>query len=92
MRSTERYAFMECGGSYFVLAKSTHHVNPNDPGEDTHDHAFIMDKEEFDRAIAVMKARGTTYVGYFDTGHVPFRAAMPISMTPTATASKSSIT
>src|SRR5436309_2394625 len=70
MRSTERYAFMECGGSYFVLAKSSHHVNPNDPGEDTHHHAFIVDKEEFERAMAIMKARGVTYVGYSDTGHI----------------------
>jgi catechol 2,3-dioxygenase-like lactoylglutathione lyase family enzyme len=72
MRSTERYAFMECGGSYFVLAKSSHHVNPNDPGEDTHHHAFIVDKDEFERAMAIMKARGVTYVGYSDTGHITF--------------------
>ena len=29
LRSNERYSFMECGGSYFVLAKIPHHVNPN---------------------------------------------------------------
>jgi len=27
LRSNERYSFMECGGSYFVLAKIPHHVN-----------------------------------------------------------------
>src|SRR5262245_29011833 len=36
LRSNERYSFMECGGSYFVLAKIPHHVNPNNPGEDAH--------------------------------------------------------
>jgi catechol 2,3-dioxygenase-like lactoylglutathione lyase family enzyme len=72
MRSTERYAFMECGGSYFVLAKSSHHVPPNDPGEETHHHAFIVDKDEFDRALAIMKARGIPLVSYSDQGHITF--------------------
>src|SRR5262245_6379167 len=36
LRSNERYSFMECGGSYFVLARIPHHVNPNNPGEDAH--------------------------------------------------------
>ena len=45
MRSTERYAFMECGGSYFVLAKMPHHVNPNLPGDDSHHHAFIVEPQ-----------------------------------------------
>jgi catechol-2,3-dioxygenase len=72
MRSTERYAFMECGGSYFVLAKSSHHVNPNDPGEETHHHAFIVDREEFDRALAIMKARGIALVSYSVQGHITF--------------------
>jgi len=72
MRSTERYAFMACGGSYFVLAKSSHHVNPNNPGEDTHHHAFMVEPEEFDRALAIMKARGIELVNYSDTGHITF--------------------
>jgi catechol 2,3-dioxygenase-like lactoylglutathione lyase family enzyme len=72
MRSTERYAFMECGGSYFVLAKSTHHVNPNNPGEDTHHHAFMVAPEEFNRALAIMKARGIELVKYSDKGHITF--------------------
>src|SRR5262249_39469309 len=72
MRSTDRYSFMECGGSYFVVAKSTHHVNPNNPGEETHHHAFIVDREEFDRALAIMKARGIELVSYSDQGHITF--------------------
>jgi catechol 2,3-dioxygenase-like lactoylglutathione lyase family enzyme len=72
MRSTERYAFMECGGSYFVLAKMPHHVNPNRPGDDTHHHAFIVEPQEFDRALAIMKARGVELIKYSDQGHITF--------------------
>lgn len=67
-----RYAFMDCGGSYFVLAKMPNHVNPNLPGEDAHHHAFIVAPEEFDRALAIMKARGVEMVKYSDEGHVTF--------------------
>jgi catechol 2,3-dioxygenase-like lactoylglutathione lyase family enzyme len=72
MRSNERYSFMECGGSYFVLAKSSHHVNPNDPGEDSHHHAFMVEAQEFDRAMAIMQARGVALVKYSDEGHHTF--------------------
>src|SRR5437764_681896 len=48
LRSSERYSFMQCGESYFVLAKMPHHVNPNRPGEDAHHHAFIVEPPEFD--------------------------------------------
>jgi catechol 2,3-dioxygenase-like lactoylglutathione lyase family enzyme len=72
MRSTERYAFMECGGSYFVLAKMPHHVNPNLPGDDSHHHAFIVEPQEFDRALAIMKARGVELIKYSDQGHITF--------------------
>ena len=69
MRSNERYSFMECGGSYFVLAKIPHHVNPNNPGEDAHHHAFMVEPEEFDRAMAIMQARGVEMIKYSDEGH-----------------------
>ena len=72
MRSNERYSFMECGGSYFVLAKIPHHVNPNRPGEDAHHHAFMVEAQEFDRAMAIMKARGVPLVKYSDIGHHTF--------------------
>src|ERR1700741_2825724 len=82
---------MECGGSYFVLAKIPHHVNPNNPGEDAHHHAFVVAPQEFDRALAIMKARGIELVKYSEEGHTTFPAVMPISTTPMATASRSSI-
>ena len=72
MRSTDRYSFMECGGSYFVLARILHHVNPNNPGEDAHHHAFMVQPDEFDRALAIMKARGIEMIKYSDEGHITF--------------------
>jgi catechol 2,3-dioxygenase-like lactoylglutathione lyase family enzyme len=72
MRSNERYSFMQCGGSYFVLAKIPHHVNPNNPGEDAHHHAFMVEAPEFDRALAILAARGIPLVRYSDEGHTTF--------------------
>ena len=72
MRSNTRYSFMECGGSYFVLARIPHHVNPNNPGEDAHHHAFLVDAEEFDRAMAILAARGIEIIKYSDEGHNTF--------------------
>jgi catechol 2,3-dioxygenase-like lactoylglutathione lyase family enzyme len=72
MRSNERYSFMQCGTSYFVLAKMPNHVNPNPPGEDAHHHAFMVESEEFDRALAVMKANGIAMIKYSDEGHTTF--------------------
>src|SRR5437879_7222210 len=69
LRSNERYSFMECGGSYFVLAKIPHHVNPNEPDEDAHHHAFLVEKDEFDRAMEILKARNIRLVKYSDDGH-----------------------
>jgi catechol 2,3-dioxygenase-like lactoylglutathione lyase family enzyme len=63
---------MECGGSYFVLAKMPNHVNPNAPGDDGHHHAFIVNPDEFERALAIMKARGIEMIKYSDEGHITF--------------------
>jgi catechol 2,3-dioxygenase-like lactoylglutathione lyase family enzyme len=72
LRSNERYSFMQCGEDYFVLAKIPHHVNPNNPGEDAHHHAFMVAADEFDRALAVMKDRGIAMIKYSDEGHRSF--------------------
>ena len=72
LRSNERYSFMECGGTYFVLAKIPHHVNPNYPDEDAHHHAFLVEKDEFDRAMEILKARGIRLVKYSDENHHSF--------------------
>jgi catechol-2,3-dioxygenase len=72
LRSNERYSFMQCGASYFVLARIPHHVNPNNPGEDAHHHAFMVETPEFDRALAILAARGIPLVRYSDEGHTTF--------------------
>lgn len=72
MHSTERFSFMKCGNSYFVLAKMDKHVNPNDPNEYFHHHAFMVEPKEFNRALAIMKARGIPMVKYADEGHATF--------------------
>ncbi len=72
MRSTDRYSFMQCGPSYFVLAKMPNHVNPNAPGDDSHHHAFMVEPDEFDRALAIMQARGVEMIKYSDEGHITF--------------------
>jgi catechol 2,3-dioxygenase-like lactoylglutathione lyase family enzyme len=71
-RSTDRYSFMELGGSYFVLATMPDHVNPNKPDDDGFHHAFIVAPEEFERSLAIMKARGVRLVKYSDDGHISF--------------------
>src|SRR5580700_4022100 len=47
-----------------VLAKMPNHVNPNAPGDDSHHQAFMVEPEEFDRALAIMKARGVEMIKY----------------------------
>jgi len=72
LRSNERYSFMQCGGSYFVLARIPHHVNPNNPGEDAHHHAFLVEKDEFDRAMEILRVRGISLIKYSDENHHSF--------------------
>jgi catechol 2,3-dioxygenase-like lactoylglutathione lyase family enzyme len=72
LRSNTRYSFMECNGDYFVLAKMVDHVNPNKPDEEAHHHAFLVDADEFDRAMEILRVRGIRLVKYSDAGHRNF--------------------
>ncbi len=72
IRSNRRYSFMECGGTYFVLAKMPDHVPPNAPDDDGHHHAFIVDAAEFDRALEILAARKIRIVRRSDEGHNTF--------------------
>ena len=49
-----------------------HHVNPNNPDEDAHHHAFLVEKDEFDRAMEILKVRGIRLVKYSDENHNSF--------------------
>ena len=72
LRSSDKFSFMECHGSYFVLAKMPNHVNPNPPGEEAHHHAFLVDADEFDRAMEILIARNIPILKYSDKGHRSF--------------------
>src|SRR3954447_21033424 len=72
LRSNSRYSFMECHGSYFVLAKMPDHVNPNPPGEEAHHHAFLVEADEFDRAMEILRARNIELIKYSDEAHRSF--------------------
>lgn len=67
------FAFMRCGKDWFVLATMPpEHLNANPPKGTKNHHAFMVRREEFDRAMDVIKARGVEIVKYEDTGHVSF--------------------
>jgi catechol 2,3-dioxygenase-like lactoylglutathione lyase family enzyme len=72
LRSNDRYCFMETNGSYFVLTKMPKHVNPNEPGEDAHHHAFLVELDEFDRAMEILIARNIEIIKYSDENHRSF--------------------
>jgi catechol 2,3-dioxygenase-like lactoylglutathione lyase family enzyme len=72
LRSSRKFSFMECHGSYFVLARMPNHVNPNGPDEESHHHAFLVDADEFDRAMEILRAREIRLVKYSDEGHRTF--------------------
>ena len=57
-RASDHFAFMRCGDDHFVLAKMANHVSPNPPRGTRFHHAFIVSPEDFDRAEAMVKARG----------------------------------
>ena len=65
--------FRSCGKDWFVLATMPpEHLNANPPKGTKNHHAFMVWREEFDRAMDVIKARGVEIVKYEDTGHVSF--------------------
>src|SRR5262245_19655223 len=63
---------MECSCTYFVLANIPHDGNPNNPDEDAHHHAFLVEKDEFDRAMEILRVRGIRLVKYSDENHRSF--------------------
>ena len=72
VRSSRKFSFMECHGTNFVLARMPNHVNPNEPDDETHHHAFLVDADEFDRAMEILRARGIRVIKYSEDGHRTF--------------------
>ena len=72
LRSNRIFSFMECNGTHFVLAKMLGHVNPNKPGDEEHHTAFLVEADEFDRAMEILRARDIEIIKYSDDGHRSF--------------------
>ncbi len=72
LRVNDMFAFMECHGTFFVLAKMPNHVNPNAPGDEEHHTAFLVDADEFDRAMEILIARNIPIIKYSDKWHRSF--------------------
>lgn len=69
-------SFMRTGDDNFVLTHMPNHVRPNPPGpldiKTTHfHHAFIIDGDQFDRAVELINERGME-VYFCDFGHNTF--------------------
>ncbi len=72
-RLSRFFAFMRCGKDWFVLSTMPpEHLNANPPKGTKNHHAFMVRREEFDRAMGIVKSRGIEIVRYEDTGHVSF--------------------
>jgi catechol 2,3-dioxygenase-like lactoylglutathione lyase family enzyme len=48
------------------------HVNPNPPGGTWFHHAFVVDADEFDHAMEVIKERDIEVLKYEEVGHKSF--------------------
>ena len=64
--------FMSCGDFAFVLTKVHTHVPANAPRDTLHHNAFVVDREDFDAAVAEIQAAGYELISYEDSGHRTF--------------------
>jgi catechol 2,3-dioxygenase-like lactoylglutathione lyase family enzyme len=73
-RQNESTVFMCCGEHYFVLSKArtNDHVPPNKGREILLHHAFLVQGEDFDAAVAHLEANGIEVLLYEDKGHRSF--------------------
>ncbi|MDH3242031.1 MAG: VOC family protein [Alphaproteobacteria bacterium] len=60
LRQNRRHtmSFMEAGGDYFVLTATGLHTPPNGPKGTQFHHAFVVDADAYDDAVAHLKAHG----------------------------------
>jgi metallothiol transferase len=73
-RQNSSSVFMQCGGQYFVLtkARTNDHVPPNKGREILLHHAFFVQGEDFDTAVAHLEANGIEVLQYDTEGHRSF--------------------
>ncbi|MEX0752011.1 MAG: VOC family protein [Xanthobacteraceae bacterium] len=73
-RQNDSTVFMRCGEQYFVLSRprAHEHVPPNRGREILIHHAFLVQGEDFDAAVAHLEANGVEVLLYEDKGHRSF--------------------
>ena len=71
-RITSYSAFMCVGDNFFVLSDIGYHRRPNNVGHCLIHNAFIVQGEDFDRAVAHIEANDIEIVRYEDEGHTSF--------------------
>ena len=71
-RRTRWSAFMTVGDNFFVLSDIGYHRRPNNVGHCLIHNAFIVQGDDFDRAVAHVEANDIEIVRYEDEGHESF--------------------
>ena len=71
-RRNDTTVFMRCGDDYFVLSRTGYHAPPNQMRDTLIHHAFLVQGEDFDAAVAHVETYGVEVLLYEDKGHRSF--------------------
>jgi len=71
-RQNDTTVFMQVGEQYFVLSRTGYHQPPNRPGDTLMHHAFIVDGNDFNAAMAWLEQNDVEIELYEDQGHRSF--------------------
>jgi catechol 2,3-dioxygenase-like lactoylglutathione lyase family enzyme len=71
-RQNDSTVFMRCGDDYFVLSRTGYHTAPNKGTDTLIHHAFFIESDAFDAALAHVEASGVEVLLYEDKGHRSF--------------------
>jgi len=71
-RQNDTTVFMRAGDDHFVLARSGYHEPPNKGRDTLLHHAFFVNGDDFDAALAHLESKGVEILLYEDTGHRSF--------------------
>src|SRR5215472_10805797 len=71
-RQNDTTVFMRCGDDHFVLSRTGYHAPQNRNRDTLIHHAFMVQGEDFDAALAHVESRGVEVLLYEDQGHRSF--------------------
>jgi catechol 2,3-dioxygenase-like lactoylglutathione lyase family enzyme len=71
-RRSDTTLFMRCGDDHFVLSRTGYHTPQNRNRDTLIHHAFVLQGDDFDAALAHVDACGVAILLYDDTGHRSF--------------------